>query len=772
MQVRRLALTTDFSPCARQAYAPAGDFARQLGSRLELLHVIQYPLAYDPPVYQGSDGAFETYRAMLREKLVGEAEGSAFDGLEVGSHLLEGFGPEAIWNFARENDVDLVVQASHGYTGLKHLVLGSFAERVLRTAVVPVLTVKNAEKQTRFRPERILFPCDLSPCSRGAVQVIRFLAEQYRSKVLVLHAWSDLARVAAVYGIGGEVVPVELTSASEDLNEKLRGRHRGVCRAGAQGGGPRSPARLRRPCLRDSRGRRQFRGGPHLHGDSRLDGLEARVSWEHRGKGGSCGSLCDADCSPADGAAAGVVGTAMIDMDVTQIRALLEKYSRPGPRYTSYPAAPHFHGSVRGEDYADHLRQIGTTDDASLSLYVHIPFCEQRCAYCGCFVIPTRNRAVAEQYTRCLDKEFRLVRALLRSDTTVDGLHLGGGTPSYLVPAELEALFHSIGESFPASGARKVSVELDPRVTGAEQLEVLRARGTNRVSLGVQDTSDEVQAAIGRHQTREQTADCLTLCRRMGIEGINVDLVYGLPLQTEERFERTLEDVLAFRPDRLAVFAYAHVPWVRPHQKAIDPETLPGVEERCDLFLLAHEKLTASGYIHVGLDHYALPGDELLKAQETGALARNFMGYTSSKRSRVLGFGVSSIGDLHSGYFQNEKKLSRYLTRLERQELPVERGWLSTSDDRMRRFAIQETLCNLKVDHRHFERQFGVPFLEYFEEEGDTLRMLEADGLVELAPQELRVREVGRLFLRNIAMVFDSYLGKTAGEGPVYSRTV
>jgi len=458
------------------------------------------------------------------------------------------------------------------------------------------------------------------------------------------------------------------------------------------------------------------------------------------------------------------------DQERRRTRALLGNYDRPGPRYTSYPAAPHFKTTVRNEDYAARLKQLDAA--VRVALYVHIPFCAHRCKYCGCSVIPTRKRDISETYLDSVATELRLVGALLASTAPIDSLHLGGGTPTYLRSSELEALFTSIRQSFSLDGAREISVELDPRVTSQAQLEVLRDAGANRVSLGVQDTSPVVQNAIGRYQNWEQTRGCFEACRETGFEHINVDLVYGLPHQTQERWERTLADVLSLRPERLAIFAYAHVPWVRPNQKAIDPASLPGAEGRLHLILQAHEELTSRGYVQIGLDHYALPGDDLERAQVAGTLGRNFMGYTPAKDTPVLGFGLSAIGDLEEGYFQNEKKLSRYSARLERQELPVERGWLCSSEDRLRRLVIHEILCNLGVDYSEFERRFGVPFLECFGPEQKQLLRLEDDGLVELATGWLRVTSLGRLFVRNIAMVFDSYLNQAPGTGPQYSRTV
>ena len=456
-----------------------------------------------------------------------------------------------------------------------------------------------------------------------------------------------------------------------------------------------------------------------------------------------------------------------------QLRGLLRKYDCPGPRYTSYPTALSFHDEVGTDDYKAELARLRPRGHDRLSLYVHVPFCERRCAYCGCFVIPTKRRAVARRYVQYLRKEMHRVAECVDL-SRIESFHLGGGTPTFLSASELEELFESTRSLFEFDGATEVSVELDPRVTRRDQLEALRAMGTNRVSLGVQDVSEEVQEAIGRGQTWEETQACFELCSSLGFEGCNVDLVYGLPEQTAPRFERTLSSVLALRPQRVAVFGYAHVPTVRANQRDIDTSALPGPQERLDLFLMAHDTLTSDGYVHIGLDHYALPGDELAKAQLQGRLGRSFMGYTPFQGTAVVGLGVSSIGDLGEGYFQNEKKLSRYYARLDSGELPVERGCLLSEDDLVRRYVIHEILCNLGLDYAKFHERFGVSrsFVDRFAAEKPALEQLEADGLVELSAAFLRVTRLGRLFLRNVAMVFDAYLKASKSRRPVYSRTI
>jgi oxygen-independent coproporphyrinogen-3 oxidase len=457
----------------------------------------------------------------------------------------------------------------------------------------------------------------------------------------------------------------------------------------------------------------------------------------------------------------------------TGLRDLLAKYGGPAPRYTSYPPANLFHAGVRSDDCARALERLDPA--AEIEVYVHIPFCEERCAYCGCFVIPTRRHEVAAPYLAALEKEIELVRRRVGGPRRAAAVHSGGGTPTYLSPQEIVQLFRSLRRGFAIDERSEVSVELDPRVTSAEHVRVLRGEGMDRASLGVQDASDEVQEAIGRHQSWEETERAFTLCRDAGVSSINVDLVYGLPGQTEERFARTLDAVAALRPDRLAVYGYAHLPSVRPHQQRIDEAALPDAAGRLRLARLAAERLAARGYLLIGLDHYALPGDELALAQCERRLARNFMGYTTRRGARVLALGTSAITDTGEGYFQNEKKLSRYGAHLERGELPVERGFIPSAEDQVRRRVIEEILANLRVEHGDFEASpqlRGAPFADYFAPELEDLAVLAQDGLVELAPRGFSVTAVGRVFLRQIAAAFDAYRRQGGAKGAVHARAV
>ncbi len=455
---------------------------------------------------------------------------------------------------------------------------------------------------------------------------------------------------------------------------------------------------------------------------------------------------------------------------IVDVHPLLEKYGGAGPRYTSYPPANRFDVDV---DHRLYAQTLGTQAPLKrVGVYVHVPFCEHRCAYCGCHVVPTRNRSVADDYLHHLELETELIAGRLRSTRSLEFVHFGGGTPTFLSPGQLTRLVSAISSSFSLDSAQEIAIELDPRVTTGEHIDALVAVGVNRVSLGVQDFSDEVQSAIGRGQTREQTDGCFRRCRDACIESINIDLVYGLPCQTADRFAETLDSVVDLDPDRVSVFGYAHLPRLRSNQREIDERTLPSPTDRLELLLQAHARLQEAGYVHVGLDHFARPKDVLARAQKIRALGRGFMGYTPFRGATLIGLGVSSISEVAGNYFQNEKKLSRYFERVCRSELPIERGWVTSETDRARRFVIHELLCNLRVDYADFEMRVGTDFSTHFETEIERLAAFRDDGLVELRAGELEVTPTGRLFLRSIGMVFDEYLAQDDGESPVYSRIV
>ena len=454
---------------------------------------------------------------------------------------------------------------------------------------------------------------------------------------------------------------------------------------------------------------------------------------------------------------------------------LVRRFDRPGPRYTSYPTAVEFHEGVGEAAYRSHLERADAREPgAPLSLYVHVPFCRKHCSYCGCHVIATPRHEVARTYLGYLRRELDLVAARLPHRRSVVQMHWGGGTPTYLEPGELEELFGHVTASFSLAPGAEVAVEVDPRVTTRGHLQALARLGFNRLSMGVQDFTPEVQEAIGRGQTFEETKELILAARELGFrEGINLDLVYGLPQQTEATFQTNLDRLLELKPDRLALYSFAYVPWIRPNQKRIDATALPAREGKMALYLAALTRLVGAGYEPIGMDHFALPADELARAARQKRLDRNFMGYTVKPASMMVAFGVSGIGEVEGGFFQNQKKLSSYYAALDSGRLPVERGYQLDADDRVRQWVIRQLMCNFEVDKRQVETRFGVEFDTYFAGSLAALAEVREAGFVVEDTQRLTVPESARLFVRNVCMAFDRYLeAKQHGPRPVFSRTV
>jgi oxygen-independent coproporphyrinogen-3 oxidase len=453
---------------------------------------------------------------------------------------------------------------------------------------------------------------------------------------------------------------------------------------------------------------------------------------------------------------------------------LLAKYDLPGPRYTSYPTAVEFHEGFDAARYLAKLDQAAASPDEPLSLYVHLPFCRERCTFCGCNVIITQKPGVADAYLDDLEREVELVSARLKKRTRLVQLHWGGGTPTYLDLSQMRRVWSAIASRFTLEPGAEIAIEVDPRVTTRRQAELLRELGFNRVSMGVQDFDADVQEAVNRYQTFQQTRDLHLYLRELGLESINFDFIYGLPLQTPESFRKTIELALELRPDRVAVYSYAFVPWIKAHQKAIRVGDLPPREIKLQLFGIAHELFTGAGYQQIGMDHFALAGDSLAVAARERTLFRNFMGYTTHPARDYVGLGVSSIGDLGGAFAQNTKKLNRYKEALDKGSPPIERGFERSRDDEIRRDAIQNLMCNFHLDVGTIERRYGIDFGAYF---ADALRELDEGpvrhGFVRRNAKEIEVTQAGRLFVRNVCMAFDAYLRKNEAEKrPVFSRTV
>lgn len=455
---------------------------------------------------------------------------------------------------------------------------------------------------------------------------------------------------------------------------------------------------------------------------------------------------------------------------------LLRRYDRPGPRYTSYPTANEFHDGFTELHYREHLDRANTQADSALSLYAHLPFCEQRCLFCACNVIITPHRAVATPYMDHLLLEIDLLARHLPNRRRVSQLHWGGGTPTYYPPEELERLFHAFSERFTFTPDAEIGIEVDPRVTTPEHIGTLRRLGFNRVSMGVQDFTPEVQNAVHREQSYELTRSLVDLARAEGFGSVNLDLIYGLPLQTVEGFRRTLDQVLTIRPDRVAVYSFAFVPWIKAHMNHLPEDSLPDASLKLQLLGVTIDAFTGAGYRQIGMDHFALPDDELSRAAESRTLHRNFMGYTVQSARDMLGLGISAIGDVQGAFVQNVKKLPVYYDALAEGRFPVERGYALDEDDLMRRHVITRLMCNFHLDVSEFEREFGRKFANVFATELAELSGPDSPaghGLLRITPVALEITPTGRLFIRNVCMVFDRYLRHRSDRGrPTFSRTV
>ncbi|MGV8940969.1 MAG: oxygen-independent coproporphyrinogen III oxidase [Lysobacter sp.] len=454
--------------------------------------------------------------------------------------------------------------------------------------------------------------------------------------------------------------------------------------------------------------------------------------------------------------------------------ALLQRYDRPGPRYTSYPTAPQFSSSFGEEALREAvMASNGDPIPRRLSLYVHVPFCMSPCFYCGCNRIITRDLARGETYLARLYREIAMTAALFDRDREVIQLHFGGGTPNFLSPAQLGEVVDSLRSHFHFSESpkRDLSIELDPRFVKPADIAELAAIGFNRASLGVQDFDPAVQEAVNRIQSVAETVAIIDACRESGMRSVNVDLIYGLPKQSLEGFSKTLDTVIQVRPDRLAVYSYAHLPDLFKAQGQINAEDLPSAEVKLGLLQLAIEKLTAAGYCYVGMDHFALPDDDLATAQDRGGLHRNFMGYTTHADTDLIGLGVSAISHIGDSFSQNPRDLPSWQIALDEGRLPVFRGMRLSEDDQLRADVIQRLMCQGEIPVDALERRYLIDFHEYFADAIAQLQPLVADGLVRVEPGRIIATSRGRLLLRNIAMCFDHYLTKPTAS-PRFSRAI
>ena len=447
------------------------------------------------------------------------------------------------------------------------------------------------------------------------------------------------------------------------------------------------------------------------------------------------------------------------------------KYSKPGPRYTSYPTAPEFSEDFTEQSYIEILEN--QDKNRKLSLYFHLPFCRSACYFCGCNVVFTSKEDKKERYIGYLKKELEILSRHLDTSREVLQMHFGGGTPTFFTHDQLKEIIKLIKSYFPNwSKEAEISCEIDPRFLTKEQMSVLVEGGFNRVSFGVQDFDEKVQKAVHRIQPFDVTMNAVKIAREAGIKSVNMDLIYGLPYQTLESFKKTLELALKLDTDRFAVFNYAHVPWMKKTMRKIDETTLPHPSEKLAILKYTIDYLTSNGLRMIGMDHFAKPDDELFLAIEKGELHRNFQGYTTKGGADLVGIGLTSIGDGIYHYVQNVKDMKEYERLLDEGHLPVHRGLILSDDDVLRKAVIMEMMSNFKLDIARIEREFGVNFGEYFADALEKLKVFEDEGLVSISKDKIEVSSTGTMLIRNIVMPFDAYLQKIPEEKRRFSKTV
>ena len=451
--------------------------------------------------------------------------------------------------------------------------------------------------------------------------------------------------------------------------------------------------------------------------------------------------------------------------------AKFTKYSKPGPRYTSYPTALEFKDEFKYDEY---IKKLESQDSKRpLSLYFHLPFCKNACYFCGCNVVFTSKEDKMVRYIDYLKRELKILSQHLDMKRDVIQMHFGGGTPTFFSAAQLDEIISEIKSYFPnfVEGA-EISCEIDPRHINEDQMKVMASHGFNRVSFGIQDFNEKVQVAVHRVQPYNVTKDAMDLARKYNMESVNTDLIYGLPFQTLETFKETLSLALTLNPDRFAVFNYAHVPWLKKTMRKIDETTLPRPDEKLQIMQYTINFLTKNGYKMIGMDHFAKPEDELFKAIEKGELHRNFQGYTTKGGADLIGVGLTSIGEGVDYYAQNFKDMPSYEAAIDTGKLPFERGVALNEDDMIRQYVIMELMSNFKLDIKRFEKLYNVNFKEYFADALEGLKPFVDDELVTISDDKIECSETGTLLIRNIAMPFDAYMKRHASSDKTFSKTV
>lgn len=452
-------------------------------------------------------------------------------------------------------------------------------------------------------------------------------------------------------------------------------------------------------------------------------------------------------------------------------RELIERLPANGPRYTSYPSADRFHGDFSQVEYVNALNQSFQSNQKPISLYIHIPFCNTICYYCGCNKIITKDTSRADEYVDYLEKEMRLLAPHLHGKPKLAQLHFGGGTPTFLNDEQFSRVMQLIETYFELLPDGEYSIEIDPRKVSRERVQHLAKLGLNRISVGIQDFDAKVQMAVNRIQSLEETKNVIESAREFGFKSVSVDLIYGLPHQSVTSMKTTLETVLSLNPDRLALYHYAHLPHIFKPQRRIDTAWVPSSAEKLDILQDAVQILDKNGYVFIGMDHFAKPDDELAVALREGRLQRNFQGYSTYAECDLIALGVSSIGKIGAIYAQNERDLAKYYARLDANELPIMRGFQLNHDDILRRQMIQDLMCRFALNFADYESQLNVSFRQYFETEWADLQELADLNLLDLSETHLTVTPKGRFLIRNIAMVFDAYLRHHETKAK-YSQTV
>lgn len=450
---------------------------------------------------------------------------------------------------------------------------------------------------------------------------------------------------------------------------------------------------------------------------------------------------------------------------------LIRRLDKNGPRYTSYPTADRFTKDFNVDSYKGWLGKRAAAESRPLSLYIHIPFCNTLCFYCACNKIITKDFSKADEYVEYLLKEMAMQSALLGEKQVVEQLHFGGGTPTFLSDEQIRRVMTGIKQHFITVPDGEYSIEIDPRKVSDDTIALLGQEGFNRISIGVQDFDEEVQKAVNRIQSEEETLRIISAARRNGFKSVSIDLIYGLPKQTLEGFARTLDRVIEANPDRLSIYNYAHMPTIFKPQRRIEESDLPEAQVKLDILSMSVRKMTDAGYVYIGMDHFAKPEDELAIAQKEGYLHRNFQGYSTHADCDLIALGVSAIGKVGSTYSGNYREVEEYYAALDKDLLPVMRGIELTEDDIIRREIIQLLMCNFELNKSVLNKEFNINFDEYFAAEIPELQVYQNEGLIVLSEQLIHVTPKGRMLIRNICMIFDHYL-RTRTEHARYSKVI